>query len=779
MELSAPPATTAASPPGDAPAATPDRFVLSGDERTVLIVDEDDERRDELAGTVEAGGWQPVPVASASEALDVLDSVPPSLVVLAVTEPDGPELKVLDELRADLDGERIPAVVVTPGRAEDIVLEAFGRRADDVIGGRVSTEELIARFAVRMDRPPVPRSELARDPVTGALTAEAVTRQTDLEVERVSRGGRIGTLAYLALDELPGLAAGLGPRARDELLAQIVRLVKADGRQLDHIGFARGVLVLLLPDTPAKGAQIRLERLSRLIHGHEFSVDGAPIRLTPLIGHAQLEGRLSRPELEDRAWTALSYEADQLDLHPTRWRPEMSRGRTELGPFRAAFERVRTPVQVAAQQIVCLLVPFFTYVILDRFGLDITGGVYLVLVAALGLTAALIWWECLAARHRPEPPPAPPGEPPKASAIIAAYLPNEADTVVETVEAFLAQDYADLQIILAYNTPRPMAVERELQAIARRDSRFEPLRVEGSVSKAQNVNAAVTLVRGEFVGMFDADHHPSPGSYDRAWRWMADGVDIVQGHCVVRNGGRNWLTRLVAAEFEAIYAVSHPGRARMHGFGIFGGSNGYWRTALLARTRMRGFMLTEDIDSSLRVVTEGGRIVSDPGLTSTELAPETPAALWNQRLRWAQGWSQVSLRHLPRMAGRSLSLRQRLGALHLLGWREIYPWISQQVAPLFTFWFLRGNPPIDWFIPLFVATTVFTLSVGPAQTWFAWRYADPSIKGNRRWFWLHFVASAFLYTEAKNVVARTAHIKELMRERKWKVTPRSVSSVEI
>ena len=765
MELGAPPVVEA------------DRFGLNTDQRTVLIVGQDADRRNELKRTVEAGGWLPLPVSSASEALSVLESVPPSLVVLAVTERDGPEFKVLDELRADPDGDRVPAVVVVRRRDKTIVLEAFGRRADDVISGRPSKDELIARFAVRMNRPPLPRSELLRDPITGALTPQALNRQTDLELERVSRGGRIGTLAYLGLDELPGLQARLGPRASDELLAQVVRLVEADGRQLDHIGFVRGVLALLLPDTPAKGAQIRLERLSRLVHGHDFSVAGAPIRLTPIIGHAQLQAGLPRQDLEDRVWTALSYEADQLDLHPTRWRPAMSREQGEFGPVRAALERVRTPLQVAVQQLICLLVPFFTYVILDRFGVDITGAVYLFLVAALGLTAALIWFECLAARHRPEPPPPPPGEPPKASAIIAAYLPNEAETIVETVEAFLANDYPDLQIILAYNTPRPMPVERELRAIAERDSRFEPLRVEGSVSKAQNVNAAVTKVRGEFIGMFDADHHPRPGSFHRAWWWLADGVDVVQGHCVVRNGDRNWLTRLVASEFEVIYAVSHPGRAHMHGFGIFGGSNGYWRTELLERIRMRGFMLTEDIDSSLRVVAEGGRIVSDPGLTSTELAPETVGALWNQRLRWAQGWSQVSMRHLTRMTQGSLSLRQRLGVVHLLGWREISPWISQQVAPLFAFWFLRGNPPIDWFIPVFVVTTVFTMSVGPAQAWYAWRLADPSIKPNRKWFWLYLIATAFVYTEAKNVVARTAHIKEIMREQKWKVTPRSVSAV--
>ena len=41
------------------------------------------------------------------------------------------------------------------------------------------------------------------------------------------------------------------------------------------------------------------------------------------------------------------------------------------------------------------------------------------------------------------------------------------------------------------------------------------------------------------------------------------------------------------------------------GFGVFGGSNGFWKTPLLQRIGMNGGMLTEDIDSSMRVLEEG------------------------------------------------------------------------------------------------------------------------------------------------------------------------------
>ena len=275
------------------------------------------------------------------------------------------------------------------------------------------------------------------------------------------------------------------------------------------------------------------------------------------------------------------------------------------------------------------------------------------------------------------------------------------------------------------------------------------------------------------VAVFDADHHPRRGSFKRAWRWISHGADVVQGHCVVRNGADNLLTRLVAAEFEVIYGVAHPGRARIHGFGIFGGSNGYWRTDLLRATRMRQFMLTEDIDSSMRVIREGARVVSDPGLVSTELAPASFRALWGQRMRWAQGWSQVSLRHLAAaLRSPALSRRQKAGMIHLLGWRELYPWLSLQVVPVLCYWVYRGEPAIGWFVPVFVATTLFTLSAGPMQAWTAWRNADESLRGRGRWFWLYLVLASLGYTELKNVIARTAHIKEAMREKTWKVTPR-------
>jgi cellulose synthase/poly-beta-1,6-N-acetylglucosamine synthase-like glycosyltransferase len=344
------------------------------------------------------------------------------------------------------------------------------------------------------------------------------------------------------------------------------------------------------------------------------------------------------------------------------------------------------------------------------------------------------------------------------------------------VNVFLSLEYpAELQVILAYNTPETLPVEEELRQLAAEHPNLQLLRVPESSSKAQNVNSALRETRGRFVGVFDADHHPQKDSFLRAWRWLSNGYAVVQGHCMIRNGEDSTLARLLAVEFEAMYAVSHPGRSRLHHFAIFGGSNGFWRTDVLHKIRMRSSMLTEDIDSSIRLLMSGDRIVSDPGLVSTELAPTTLSQLWNQRMRWAQGWFQVSIKHLWRALSSSrFSGWQRLGIAQLLFWREVYPWISLQIIPLIAFWAWKagGLGALDWMIPVFVMTTLFTLSVGPGQSLLAYLLGHPSVKRRRIWFVAYFFFASVFYSEFKNTISRVAQIRQFLGEQEWIVTPR-------
>lgn len=431
--------------------------------------------------------------------------------------------------------------------------------------------------------------------------------------------------------------------------------------------------------------------------------------------------------------------------------------------------------QLALTYALSFGLPLAVLVVAYLNGADISGAVYWVLVASLIITGAVQWGEATHAVAAPSVPAAPPGRAPRATAIIAAYLPNEAATIMETLSHFLAQRYSGgLQVILAYNTPHPLPIEDDLRALERAHPELTLVATPDSTSKAQNVNAALSAVEGDFVGIFDADHHPMQGAFERAWGWLSSGADIVQGHCVIRNGDESFVARMTSVEFEQIYAVSHPGSQTMNGFGVFGGSNGFWRTDVLREIRLRGAFLTEDIDASIRSVREGRRIVNDPGLLSRELAPTTLAQLTKQRLRWAQGWFQVTLGHVRGavLPESRMNPRQRLGLFVLLGWREASLWLTALMPSVLAFSIWRDGGLVANSTSLLLAT-VFTLSSGPIQLWFAYRLGAPEIRQHRGRFLGYLLYTAVFYQEYKNALGRLAQVKQLFGERHWAVTPRT------
>jgi cellulose synthase/poly-beta-1,6-N-acetylglucosamine synthase-like glycosyltransferase/CheY-like chemotaxis protein len=762
------------------------KMTFASDVRTahrgrVLIVSDEPSARHEMIARISAAGYVVDVLASPPLVEARLLASPADLVLVDIQKSLQDCFQCVQSASVS-DSENASPIVVLMERSDVAnVVHVLDLGASDCIRLPIGTDELLARLQARLGSSAGPPTRGVRGPGPTLLSAERLGDELQREISRSSRSGLMGVIAALDIAERDSIARRLGPRADAEVRYQVAAIVAAETGELDLLGEDdAGRLLVMMPETDRALARERLQRMSELIARSHLTAGGDSVDLTPVVGFVDFSGASATDAVMARSVVAADVALDHLDLQPVEWQPSFGTEHRDsprvTAGRRSIRARLRTPMQVLITFDIGVVLPFLVYVLLDRAGLNIAPLMYLVVVVALLATATLIWTEGFLA-FKPDPLPPEPIAFPSASAIIAAYLPNEAATLIQTVEAFLRMDYpGDFQVVLAYNTPQPMPIEETLAAIHERDPRFVPYRVETSTSKAQNVNAALGVVTGEITGVFDADHLPAPDAFTRAACWLSDDYDVVQGHCAVRNGDSSFVAQLVSVEFEAIYAVSHPGRARLQGFGLFGGSNGYWRTALLRTIRMHGFMLTEDIDSSLRVVESGGRIASDPGLVSHELAPTTLAALWNQRMRWAQGWFQVSRKHLLRgWRSQHMTVRQKTGFTVLLAWREIYPWLSIQVLPLLAFfaWKAGSVTDIDLLVPFFVLTTLFTLSVGPGQTLFAYRLALPEFRRHRAWFLAYLIVSSVFYTEMKNVIGRVAQIKELTGDRQWKVTPRT------
>jgi len=734
--------------------------------------------RDLLNAILSNEGYTVTTASSGTEALASLARETPDLVISDVMMPEMDGFALISRLRSDSTSRSIPVLFLTSHMSPTDTETGLNLTSGDFLRKPFTPQQLLDEVASHL----APDARTGEDMLGGAsglLTpiAELLTHWRPAKTSR--RGGH--SLVALQVNERLVINARFGTRGIDDLTALLARVLRHHLGEDTVIGVGdHGTLVCLVEGRGPEAVAKAFVAISDDVVHRVYTVAGERLTITPQVGIAPFVA--GDPEGPDasyrRALRASEVASGQLDLQAVVWVPEFDAPRPAAVSSwpRRWWARMTTPLQIIATFALGTVGPFFIYRALYQVGIDVSAAIYVTIVLALALTGGMIWMEGFYALDPIRPPREAKGPPPPATAIIAAYLPNEAATIVDTVESFLRLDYPDLQVIVAYNTPRGFLVERTLREIAERDRRFFPLRVEGSTSKAQNVNAALRHARGEFVGLYDADHHPQPDSFLRAWRWLSNGYDVVQGHCVIRNGDVSAVARTVAVEFEAIYAVSHPGRWQLHGFGIFGGSNGFWRTSVLRGTRMRGFMLTEDIDSSLRVVKAGGRIANDPALISRELAPTTWSGLWNQRLRWAQGWFQVSRKHLfEAWFSKTLTNRQKLGMTFLLGWREIYPWISVQMFPLIAFlaWRDNGLRRLDWLIAIFVLSTLFTSSVGPGQTLLAHRLAVPDVRKHTAWFWVYLLFSTLFYTEWKNTIARVAQVKEAMGERHWKVTART------
>ena len=757
----------------------------------VLLLEDDPDLAELYSVVLHDAGYAVEVARNGHEGLDVLRRASPDLIVSDIMMPEMDGLAFLREVRADAALRFLPVIMLTSRANIEDVVEGFAIGADDYIPKPVDPRELAVRVAARIDRPPVPADSLREDRKSGLMNEAGLVEAATAEIERAMRDHVRLAVARIRIYELERLTARLGPLAG-------AAVARAFGRMLgDWLGprdlaarLEDGSFAVVMPAAGQGEAARRLDELCRGVVHTRIDLGAEQVYITPVSGFAMLApgldaaSRLPPETLLARAGLAVATATGALDLRPVAYRPEMEvpapppRSRAWWRTLGAAMRaRAALPAQILATYVLALGLPFAVYVGFGRLGITVTHTVYWVAVACMVITCVLIWCEGLLSRREAHPPELGEADFGPVSAVIAAYLPNEAATLESTIGAFLRMDYpAGTQIILAYNTPVDMPIEKRLRDIARADPRFVPLRVYNSTSKAENVNAALSHVTSEVVGIFDADHQPDPDSFRRAWRWIADGADVVQGHCLVRNGAASWIARTVAVEFEMIYTVSHVGRARLHGFGIFGGSNGYWRTRLLREIRMRGAMLTEDIDSAVRSVQAGRRIVNDRFLISRELAPTTLKAFTNQRLRWAQGWFQVAMKQIgPTLRSPHMTLRQKLGMFHLLIWRELFPWLSLQIFPIIGYhYYIHGNVAgINWLHPVLLWLTLFVFLTGPGQLIFTRANAAPEIRAERGWFRAFLWRSILFFAGYKNLLARVANLKELSGEAEWKVTARN------
>ncbi|MGB2701189.1 MAG: response regulator, partial [Candidatus Phosphoribacter baldrii] len=131
--------------------------------RRVLVVDDEKQIRAILRAYLTSEGFQVQEAATGAQALHLLTTEPPDLVLLDIGLPDLDGLEVLRTLRKSSD----VYVVLVTARAEELdKIIGLGVGADDYVTKPFSPREVVARVkaVLRRTRPDDPGAGLASSP---------------------------------------------------------------------------------------------------------------------------------------------------------------------------------------------------------------------------------------------------------------------------------------------------------------------------------------------------------------------------------------------------------------------------------------------------------------------------------------------------------------------------------------------------------------------------------------------------------------------------------------
>ncbi|HET9716076.1 MAG TPA: glycosyltransferase family 2 protein [Pseudolabrys sp.] len=246
---------------------------------------------------------------------------------------------------------------------------------------------------------------------------------------------------------------------------------------------------------------------------------------------------------------------------------------------------------------------------------------------------------------------------------IIAPLHREARVVDQLLSAIESLNYpaAKLDVILVVEADEPLT----RAAITARQHRIPITVVPAPPSeprtKPKALNIALSLARGTFTVIYDAEDRPEPDQLLHAlgaFCLSGDELACVQARLHTDTMG-SWLARYFTAEYAAHFDVFLPKLAALGLPLPLGGSSNHFRTAILREIGCwDAYNVTEDADLGIRLARFGYRC----GVINSTTHEEAPTAIrvWiRQRSRWFKGWMQTWLVHMrdPYKLYRDLRMR--------------------------------------------------------------------------------------------------------------------------
>lgn len=227
--------------------------------------------------------------------------------------------------------------------------------------------------------------------------------------------------------------------------------------------------------------------------------------------------------------------------------------------------------------------------------------------------------------------------------LVPAY--NEEETIAATIEHIFESDYKGLEEVIVINDG---SKDNTLKIVKSMQKKYLKLVVidKKNSGKADSLNYALKFAKGDFVAIIDADSYPEKKAFSQMMGYFDNNqVGAVTAACTPINR-ETFLGKLQSIEYKII-AFTRKLLEFIDSIYVAPGSLSIYRTkALLEIGGFDKTNMTEDIESTWHILSNGWKVRMCFAAKVTTVVPTKFKAWWIQRVRWTVGGFQVLKKYI-------------------------------------------------------------------------------------------------------------------------------------